>query len=133
MSRELKVKSKHLSVEAQIIRHEERKLKRQIVWQKDRQIDCSELQGEWFSMNNHRRVDVRNENRATFLARAFIANKPYKSVEKKINRNGKDLFRWHILPRIVSMVSKYDRRFSNVSTNDVKDVVGKAVQQWIEQ
>ena len=83
MSIELKVKSKHLSVEAQIIRHEEVKLKRQIEWKKQNEEDQEAERSQWFSLNEHRRWDVRNENRSTFLARAFIAGKAYKKIEQK--------------------------------------------------
>lgn len=107
MSIELKVKSKHLSVEAQIIRHEENKLKRQIEWKKQNEEDQTSERSQWFSLNEHRRWDVRNENRSTFLARAFIAGKTYKKVEQNRKEEREYLFYQKILPRVLTLVKKY--------------------------
>lgn len=107
MSIELKVKSKHLSVEAAIIRHEEVKLKRQIEWKKENVEDYDTLLSQWQSLNEHRRWDVRNENRATFLARAYIAGVPYKKVEQKRKEENELKFRFTILNRVLSLVKKY--------------------------
>jgi hypothetical protein len=49
--------------------------------------------------------DVRNENRATFLARAYLEGRPYKSVEQKIH--DVVVMRCYILPRMFEMVNKY--------------------------
>jgi hypothetical protein len=94
MSVELKIKSKHLSEEARIIRFEERKLRGK-----------ETPPPIWFSIRQHRKWDVRNENRATFLARAYLAGKPYASVEKKVKSEGKRDF--YIIPRLVAMINKY--------------------------
>lgn len=107
MSIELKVKSKHLSVEARIIRHEEVKLKRQIEWKKQNGQDQTVERDQWFSLNEHRRLDVRNENRATFLARAYIAGKSYKKVEQKRKEEREYMFYQKILPRVLALVKKY--------------------------
>lgn len=107
MSIELKVKSKHLSVEARIIRHEEVKLKRQIEWKKQNEQDQAVERDQWFSLNEHRRWDVRNENRATFLARAYIAGKSYKKVELKRKEEREYMFYSKILPRVLNLVKKY--------------------------
>ena len=82
MSVELKIKSKHLSVEARIIRFEERKLLKQYRWAeaKHHQTGNNDMYPRWHdvaftsycSLSKHRKWDVRNENRATFLARAYI-------------------------------------------------------------
>jgi hypothetical protein len=110
MSIELKIKSKHLGEESKIIRFEERKLQRQLSWYRARggNDGQTKVQDNFFSIRNHRRWDVRNENRATFLARAFIDNKPYRSVEAKRKSDG--LFRFYIVPRIVDMVNRYGAR-----------------------
>lgn len=115
MSVELKVKSKHLSEEARIIRFEERKVFKQYEWAKRKHYETGsndeyrywddDAWRTWHSLNQHRRLDVRNENRATFLARAYIAGKPYNTVEFK--RNDEYLFQAYIVPRVVSMVAKY--------------------------
>ena len=122
MSIELKVKSKHLSVEAKIIRHEEHKLKRQIKWAKENSQDWAEKLDQWSSLNTHRRYDVRNENRATFLARAFIAGKTYKSVEAKRELSKEGIFYAKVLPRVLTLVKKYD--------NPNIDI--KHIQAWVD-
>jgi len=107
MSIELKIKSKHLAVEAQIIRKEERKLKKQIDYLKDRQqplsVDAARKTRK--SLSDHRRKDVRNENRATFIARAYLAGVPYKTLEASVKDASK--FNCYILPRVLDMVNKY--------------------------
>jgi hypothetical protein len=115
MSIELKVKSKHLSVEAQIIRHEERKMIKQYRWSLDQHKNAGNNDEyahfkdvaylNYRSLNKHRRCDVRNENRATFLARAYIAGVPYNTVENK--RKNDAHFMTFIIPRVVAMVAKY--------------------------
>jgi len=115
MSVELKVKSKHLSEEARIIRFEERKQFKQYEWAKRKHYETGsndeypyhhdKAYGQYYSLNRHRRWDVRNENRATFLARAYIAGKAYNTVEFKRKDDG--TFQNYIVPRIVNMVAKY--------------------------
>lgn len=123
MSVELKVKSKHLSEEARIIRFEENKFLKQWKWK----WECAQYKNTsnnaplnssgsdsyktYESLNRHRRWDVRNENRATFLARAYMAGIPYSQVEQKRKPENEYTFVQYILPRIVSMVAKYgDKR-----------------------
>ena len=118
MSVELKIKSKHLSEEARIIRFEERKLRSKIAYKIRKHHEAGhndpyELWSDndhrdWSSLQNHRKWDVRNENRATFLARAYIAGIPYNRVEQK--RKDERLFTQFILPRVFSMVVKYGKR-----------------------
>ena len=109
MSLELKVKAKSLAAEAKIIRIEERKLKNQMKWQKLRQLSIDTNQSIWASLNHHRRWDVRNEQRATYLARAFLAGTPYIEVEQKRKDVYEYKFVQKIVPRIVSMVNKYGK------------------------
>ena len=105
MSVELKIKSKHLSEEARIIRFEERKFRKQVDWLKTHQQTYDKEHATMMSLKQHRRWDVRNENRATFLARTYLAGKDYKTVEHKCN----DLvvLRCYIFPRLCEMVNKY--------------------------
>lgn len=105
MSIELKIKSKHLSLEAKVIRFEEHKLKRQIAWHTKRQSLDPNLVYKYQSIHNHRVWDVRRENRATFLARALIAGKTYKSVEQSVK--DRSVLMYYIMPRVVDMVYKY--------------------------
>lgn len=144
MCRKLKIKSKHLSLEAHVIRFEERKLRRQFkeyvtavnfhsmmenvdpagggplvevakTEKKKAYAKAVRARDEAMDLANHRRWDVRNENRATFLARAFIKGTPYTKVEKKRARENESAFRCYILPRVASMVAKYDPRFANMA------------------
>jgi hypothetical protein len=117
MSVELKVKSKHLSEEARIIRFEERKLFKQYHWnlRNYRAAGNNDMYPRWddkafnayCSLNHHRKWDVRNENRATFLARAFIAGVPYETVEQKRKPDNEGTFNLTVLPRVCAMVAKY--------------------------
>lgn len=142
MSIELKVKSKHLGEEARIIRFEEYKQLKQYRWALNKHIASgnNDMYERWndksfmayCSLSNHRKWDVRNENRATFLARAYIAGKQYIAVEQK--RKDEDLFLSSILPRVFTMVEKYgkhevgDREWDKVkkrysATQQLKDKI----------
>lgn len=110
MSIELKIKSKHLTEEAKIIRHEENKLKTQIRWLREHQETVETKERKWHSLNTHRRWDVRNENRATYLARAYLENKPYNEVEQKRKPENEYTFQAFIVPRVVAMVNKYGKK-----------------------
>ena len=120
MSIELKIKAKHLALEPSIIKREERKLKKQIdhykvyhqitedfhsdtVYKKHRELYGLHIKR--LELISHRRRDVRNESRATELARAYIAGKPYSLVEK--SRKEEMLFRHTIAPRVHKLVTKY--------------------------
>ena len=118
MSIELKIKSKHLSLEAKVIRFEENKLRRQIDWLREHQQPSEQLHAKFMSIKDHRRWDVRNENRATFLARAYLAGTPYNKVEAKRKHQRECEFRNFILPRVLDMVEKY----GPVKANRVKDL-----------
>lgn len=121
MSIELKIKSKHLGLEAKVIKFEEAKLKRQIRWFCDKLMPVdTKLGWKLNSITNHRKFDVRNENRATFLARAYIAGVPYKTVEHKCIDIAKR--NHYVLPRVVAMVNRYHNR------NTTMD----AIQEWID-
>ena len=120
MSVELKIKSKHLSEEARIIRFEERKLFKQYQWALNnyRAAGNNDMYPRWndkafmsyASLNHHRRWGVRNENRATFLARAYIAGVTYNTVEHKRKPENEHVFQTQILQRVFAMVVKYGKR-----------------------
>lgn len=143
MSVQLKIKSKHLALEPAIIRTEERKLTKQIKRYKQyHQITtdrCSyddhpefyRLYGSLHGLNSHRRWDVRNESRATYLARAYIEGREYRSVEK--SRKEEAVFRLYILPRIVSMVIKYKlgKMEKFMKPDDVKAIKDEII-KWSE-
>ena len=115
MSVELKIKSKHLALEPAIIRKEERKLQKRMKWYaqyhqlqapiEDKTYDALFLKRN--SLASHRTWDVRNEARATYLARAYIKGIPYRSVENKSQFN--DTLKRIVLPRVFDMVAKYGK------------------------
>lgn len=105
MSIELKIKSKHLSLEAKVIRFEEQKLKKRI--RHNREGNALDLVRQLNSIAEHRKYVVGRENRATFLARAFIAGTPYNKVEVKRREDKHYEFNVLVLPRVYEMVKKY--------------------------
>ena len=121
MSIELKIKSKHLALEPAIIRKEERKLlKRAKYYRQHHQIgsisladcyknhpDLLKIYNKETSLRNHRLWDVRNESRATFIARAYIKGIPFKSVEQNSNLDYR--FKQSVLPRVFDMIAKYGK------------------------
>ena len=123
MSIQLKIKSKHLALEPAIIRIEERKLKKQIDWYKMKhQVtgdmfsfykdhpDLYNLFSKHGSLVSHRRIDVKNEARATYLARAYIKGMPYKAVEAKT----KEKLDQSVMTSLVRMVIRYGNvRYKN--------------------
>lgn len=121
MSIKLKIKSKHLALEAGVIRFEENKLKKQIRWYCDKHIPHSHIETALIQITRHRKWDVRNENRATFLARAYIAGKPYKSVERSVKDTS--LLNCYIVPRVVAMVQRYHNR--KATLEDIKEWISR--------
>lgn len=109
MSIELKIKSKHLSEEAKIIRFEEHKLRKQSKWLREHQQDDISVHRDFLNLKKHRRWDVRNENRATFLARAFLDGKPYVTVEQKRKPENEYTFLYFVIPRVLTMINKYGK------------------------
>lgn len=103
MSIELKIKAKHLALEPAIIRKEEQKILKQI--RSGKVNDTIELLRKFNSLHDHRVWNVRNEARATHLARAYINGKAYNNVEHKVH--DKSVLKCYILPRVVAMVAKY--------------------------
>lgn len=120
MSIELKIKSKHLALEPAIIRKEEKKILKQI-----RSGYCNDTAGalrKYESLHQHRKWNVRNEARATELARAFLIGKPYSEVEQKRKPENEFKFQHYIIPRIMAMVNKYNGK------NEV--YTEKFIQDW---
>ena len=134
MSIKLKIKSKHLALEAGVIRFEEQKLKRQINWLKQHQKNEAETSviGTWNSLNSHRRFEVRNEARATYIARAYIEGRKYETVESSRKDNG--TFYSYIMPRVVSMVIRYKlgKIEKYMKPDDVK-AVRDALKAWCQE
>lgn len=115
MSIELKIKSKHLSLEAKVIKFEEKKLLKQLRSNIEHfkktganehyPVYNDKIYRSYSSIRAHRILDVRKENRSTYLARAYIEGKDYTSIEQK-RKNETDFIRY-VFPRFVSMVLKY--------------------------
>ena len=125
MSVELKIKSKHLALEAKVIRFEEEKIKKQIAWLRKNKPDKVYLKElELLSLSLHRKDVVGLENRATFLARAFIAGMPYKKVEASRRADKESGFVISVLPRVLEMVKKY------APYNVRKNVTKETLQDW---
>ena len=117
MSVYLKIKSKHLALEPAIIRKEEDKVKKQIkhykmyhqVTESDwmsyykSHPDLYNLCSKHGSLIGHRRWEVRNEARATYLARAYIKHMPYKVVEANTFEKLPD----QVMTSLIRMVMKY--------------------------
>lgn len=147
----LKIKSKHLGEEARIIRFEEHKLAKQIGWfiQQHNAAGANEpakvynCEAYWQrnSLRTHRVKDVRRENRATFLARAYIAGKPYASVEAKRKPEREFEFHAYVLPRVVAMVAKYgankmplkiyDRTKGGYIDNPALVSIKQQIEEWL--
>lgn len=120
MSIELKIKSKHLALEPQIIRHEERKLKQRMRYHRSKDGTSSiDLEWKLHSLTNHRKFIVRHEARATHLARAYLAGKAYKSVEQSRKKCNEMLFLVSILKRVHAMVIRYGNKEQRTVTYDV--------------
>lgn len=119
---ELKIKSKHLALEPAIIRKEEEKLKRRIKYHRsDDQTSAISLGWKLDSLVRHRKMDVRNESRATHLARTYLAGKPYARAELK--RNDDYFYQMYIVPRVVAMVTKY-------GSGDQRKVTKEVIIEW---
>jgi hypothetical protein len=151
MSIELKIKSKHLGEEARIIRFEELKLRKQVRWirlkhkatgaNEPLNVSSALAETQRERLRKHRVQDVRRENRATFLARAYIARCSYKSVEKKRKPEREFEFQIFVLPRVVNMVAKYNlgiplkvwnREKGGYVDNPELLEVRKTIESWIE-
>jgi hypothetical protein len=124
---ELKIKAKHLALEPAIIKREEAKLKRRIKYHRsDDKTSAISLTWKLHSLTNHRKTVVRNESRATHLARTYLAGKPYSYAESSSRRTewGHEcFFSMVIVPRIVAMVQRY-------GTGDQKKVDNKTIIEW---
>jgi len=125
MSVELKIKSKHLALEAKVIRFEEEKIKKQLAWyRKNKPLEIYGKDLGLSSLSEHRKIVVGRENRATFLARAFIAGTPYNKVEVKRRQDRESEFVIYVLPRVLEMVKKY------APYNVRKNVTKETIQDW---
>ena len=148
MSVELKIKSKHLALEPAIIRKEELKLNKQIKHYKSyhqmtvdydifsmskQHPDLYNLYLKRGSLTCHRRWNVRNEARATYLARAYLKGMPYKVVEP--NGDGK---LWSpVMDSLIRMVMKYGKIYyrpdRELDENGHRSIVVKTAEKKAEE
>ena len=91
---ELKVKSKHLSEEARIIRREERKQLGAARWllNKHRAAGHNDFEDnqhyrQYENLRWHRTWKVRDEARATHIAHALLKGIPYEKIEQPLPDN----------------------------------------------
>lgn len=107
MSHELKIKAKSLAAESQMIRQEELKLKRSAQWNREHQntAEAEQFNRTRQSLYEHRTWDVRRESRATNIARAFLAGKPYSMVEQTTRSSASEM--GYMQGRVQKLVKKY--------------------------
>ena len=147
MSIELKIKSKHLALEPAIIRKEEQKLNKRIKNYKSYHQIASDDDSWSYAKNHpdlynlclkrgslisHRKWDVRNEARATYLARAYSKGMPYKVVEA--NNDGKLLV--PVMNSLIRMVMKYGKTYykpdRELDENGHRSIVVKTAEKKAE-
>jgi hypothetical protein len=153
MSIELKIKSKHLALEPAIIRKEEQKLLNQIKnYKQYHQLtitpffnsykehpDLYSLEIKYSSLVSHRVMNVREEARATYLARAFIRGYTYKKVES----NGSGELSDTVMKSLIRMIMKYGsiRYYSDIDRSIVpfktiktaEDKAKEDILKWLKQ
>lgn len=100
----LKVKAKSLAEEAKIIRKEEIRIKNMKYFDEATQ---SERNFTMWKLHVHRANDVRNESRATHLARTFLRGKGYSTVENLGRLKDSYTFLYIVIPRVLKIINKY--------------------------
>lgn len=75
----VQIKIKSLAAEARIIRHAEQRRRKQTI-RGHRKVADDVV---FWSLRNHRKIDVRNEARAALLAYGFMRGRPYLVMEAK--------------------------------------------------
>lgn len=116
----LKIKISSLTEEARIIKAEERRQKaysRSANGEDRRERSKRYLLG----LKEHRRRDVRDEQRATLLAYGYIRGKSYLEIE---GRNCSSSPQWD---RVTAMVSKYGERYTTEEAARLKAWIADAV------
>ena len=120
-SAELKIKSKSLAAEAVFIRMEEQKLKERMKYKRERQIPTEINYATFSKLQSHRKHELRDHARATYLARAFGEGRSYKNVEC----NGyKGVNTTEFMKKVVAMVNKY---------YNVEPVTETTITTWMDQ
>lgn len=129
MSIELKIKAKHLALEPAIIKHEIKKLGKQISWieRNTNEKDIWSLVCKQGNLQSHLDFDVKLEARATHLIRAMIAGTSYSRVENtKSMEYGKGYKYFAIRQRMVRMYKKY------ISRTATDEFAKAQIEQWFK-
>lgn len=109
MSIELKIKTKHLSAEAAIIRREENKLKKSLAWAKanEKAEEEAKLRGQIHSLHHHRTTTVRSHARSAHLAHSYMRGRTYRQIENDKTRTQPN---WKAIARMIFKYSTEDER-----------------------
>jgi hypothetical protein len=134
----LKIKIKYMANEAQIIRFEENKTKKEYRYlsaKQGREAEYQRALQEFWDMRRHRTFDLRCEARSTLVAYGFIRGKSYATVENAGVDNPPD---WG---KVLGMITKYgtikDRLEATKALKkwtgyDANSAAGKAVLESIK-
>jgi hypothetical protein len=142
MSVELKIKAKHLALEPAIIKHEEKKLQKRMshlyvefglndpakeVWAlpSDQYRKFYDVAVKLSSLAMHRKNDVRNESRATNLARAYLKGFEYYRVEQNRRADREIHFKVYTVPRVLKMINKYG------TTQEQRKLTVEQLSEWL--
>jgi len=139
----LKIKIKHLALEPAIIRKEEQSLLRQSAWirkqygtndldENDNELEA--LRFAYYDLSQHRKINVREEARATLLVYGYLRGKKYSEVEHPLSNY------WNINTTSVCRMimtygpiyyTKYTDKSHPENLKNMKDVL-KEFRTWID-
>lgn len=124
---ELAGKSIALQAEARVFRTKEYSILRKIKNAEARQRKADNFRVDYQKMNRHRKFDIRNEARRTFLARAFIKGYKYSDIEGDFTARHAvdqyDLKSW--ANSIAGMVQRY-------GPQELKTTTSADITKWYE-
>ncbi|MDW0323524.1 MAG: hypothetical protein QN632_08705 [Nitrososphaeraceae archaeon] len=113
----MKVRIKELAQEAKFIRLEETKVKARKVFIRGKfgtsDPSYSDLCTDFWWLNSHRKVDVREAARAAQLAYSFLRGVPYSVVEGKRKPEKEYRFNYYIKPEVKRLVKKFGKLWNN--------------------
>ena len=110
---ELKVKIKSLADEARTIRREQSKLKADGPLKR-----FSEREGQHTRLHLHRTVSIRDEQRASLLAYAFIRGRAYRTMEPTTRPEKRLQLEWGVGKRALNIAERFGKADAKVSFRD---------------
>lgn len=132
MTYQLRIKAISLALEAQAIRKDEKKaLDRRKSAKTDERR--TKLYNQYADLRNHRVIDVRNEARATNIARGFLRGLRYDQIETmpKGLRKGMNRFDTYLLgndgpnwDRVLRLIDKYGTKSDQARLDSWLDAIG---------